>query len=94
MSPSLGGLVQGVQPWLLPVQRLQSHFWMLFLSQLPLEGELGLANVTSGGTSSPAPLGSHSPAPPQGFRALGGSGAAQGAGSGGVTHAGNRSDPD
>lgn len=52
--------------------------------------ELG-KRLTSGGTSLGAPLGSHSPS--KGFRALGSGEGAQGAGSRGVTHAGNRSDP-
>ena len=49
VSPGLGGLVQGVQRWLLPLQTLRSHFWMLFLLQPPVEGGLGSANVSPQG---------------------------------------------
>lgn len=47
-----GGLLQ----WLRPLRMLQSHLWMLFLPQPPVEGRLGLANVSpQGGTSLGAP---------------------------------------
>lgn len=49
MSLRLRGLAQGVQRWLMPLWMLWSRFWMLLLSQLPVEGELGSANVSPQG---------------------------------------------
>ena len=90
MSPGLGALVQAVQRWLPPLRVLQSHFWTLFLSQLPVEGGLGSASISpwGGDPVSLALLGSHSPPTVQSPGKRWG-----GTESRGVTHAGARTDP-